>query len=118
MVTKTPEKAAIYMEGVVMMNKTRTLLILSILLLLTQTSAHAGLFDSEAQLGRFLDGIADFLIRIVGPGVLVIGVCIGGISMATGNEMGVRRGIFAAFGGAVIMLSRSILDLIQRLTGF
>jgi type IV secretory pathway VirB2 component (pilin) len=73
---------------------------------------------SEAQLGTFLQGIADFLIRVIGPAILVIGVCVGGISMATGNEGGVGRGIMAAIGGAIIMMSRAILDLIQRLTGF
>ncbi len=73
---------------------------------------------SEIQLGTFIQGIGDFLIRIVGPGILVIGVCIGGISMATGNERGLNRGIMAALGGAFIMMSRAILDLIQRLTGF
>ena len=73
---------------------------------------------SEIQLGTFLQGIADFLIRIVGPAILVIGVCVGGVSMATGNERGLNRGIMAALGGAIIMMSRAILDLIQRLTGF
>ncbi len=96
----------------------KTRFVLLIVLLLLQTGTVFAFGDSEAQLGQFLSGVADFLIRIVGPGVLVIGVCIGGISMAAGNEMGVRKGVFAAAGGAVIMLSRAILDLIQRLTGF
>jgi len=100
-----------------MTKKTKVLLALFLLVLFKTTAAHAALFDSEAQLGHFLQGIGDFLITIVGPGVLVIGVCIGGISMATGNEMGLRRGIFAALGGAMILMARSILDLIQRLTG-
>ena len=98
------------------MRHQKTWFLLLVCLLHTGTALAFG--DSEAQLGQFLQGVADFLIRIVGPGVLVIGVCIGGISMATGNELGLRRGIFAAAGGAVIMLSRAILDLIQRLTGF
>ncbi len=73
---------------------------------------------SEIQLGTFLEGIADFLIRIVGPAILVIGICMGGISMATGNERGLNRGIMAIVGGAFIMMSRAILDLVQRLSGF
>ncbi len=100
-----------------MTKTTKAFIVLSLFLLFKTTAAHAALFDSEAQLGQFLQGIGDFLITIVGPGVLVIGVCIGGISMATGNEMGLRRGIFAAFGGAMILMARAILDLIQRLTG-
>jgi len=86
--------------------------------LILRTSLAFAFSDSEAQLGDFLDGIADFLIRVLGPGILVIGVCMGGISMATGNEHGLQRGILAAVGGALIMMSRAILDLIQRLTGF
>ncbi len=98
-----------------MRKKTWFLIICFVLLRATYALAFS---DSETQLGQFLDGIADFLIRVIGPGILVIGVCIGGISMATGNEMGLRRGIFAALGGALIMMARAILDLIQRLTGF
>ncbi len=100
------------------MFKAKSWVVPLVMLLLLQAGTAMAYGDSEAQLGQFLQGIADFLIRIVGPGVLVIGVCIGGISMATGNEMGLRRGIFAACGGAMIMMSRAILDLIQRLTGF
>lgn len=86
--------------------------------LLLRTGLAFAFSDSEAQLENFLDGVADFLIRVIGPGILVIGVCMGGISMATGNERGLQRGILAALGGALIMMSRAILDLIQRLTGF
>jgi len=89
-----------------------------IVLLRTGTALAFGFGESEAQLGTFLEGVADFLIRVIGPGILVIGVCMGGICMATGNEDGLRKGIVAALGGALIMMSRAILDLIQRLTGF
>ncbi len=89
-----------------------------LLLCLLQTGTVLAFGDSEAQLGQFIQGVADFLIRIIGPGILVIGVCMGGISMAVGNEEGLKKGIFAAVGGALIMMSRAILDLIQRLTGF
>ncbi len=98
--------------------KPKNIILLSLLILvLTAGVAHAD-SASEAQLGTFLQGIADFLIRIVGPAILVIGVCVGGVSMASGNERGLNRGIMAALGGAIMMMSRAILDLIQRLTGF
>jgi type IV secretory pathway VirB2 component (pilin) len=97
--------------------KPRKAALLSFLMLIFATNAFA-FSNSEVQLGVFLDGIADFLIRVVGPGILVIGVCMGGISMATGNERGLQRGIMAALGGAFIMMSRAILDLLQRLSGF
>lgn len=99
-----------------MAKKKQIIFIIAVLLL--RTSLAYAFSDSEAQLENFLEGIADFLIRVIGPGILVIGVCMGGISMATGDERGLQRGIVAALGGALIMMSRAILDLIQRLTGF
>lgn len=74
--------------------------------------------SSESDLNAFLEGIGDFLIRIVGPAVLVIGVAIAGVSMALGDEQGMRRGALAAGGGALILLSRAILDFIQNITRF
>ncbi len=77
--------------------------------------AEAG---SEADLQSFLQQIGDFMIRSIGPGVLVIGIAIAGVSMALGDEQGMRRGGLAAGGGALIMLSRAILDLIQNAAHF
>ena len=73
---------------------------------------------SEDDLRMFLEQIADFLIRTVGPSVLVIGIAIAGVSMALGDEQGMRRGALAAGGGALIMLSRAVLALIQNVTHF
>lgn len=98
--------------------RSNKILLLSLLMTFMVASVAFADSASEAQLNTFLQGIADFLIRIVGPAILVIGVCVGGVSMATGNERGLNRGIMAALGGAIIMMSRAILDLIQRLTGF
>jgi type IV secretory pathway VirB2 component (pilin) len=98
--------------------KLRKTVLLSLLILIAKTSPAFADSNSEIQLAVFLQGIGDFLIHVVGPAILVIGVCVGGISMATGNERGLSRGIMAALGGAIIMMARAILDLIQRLTGF
>ncbi len=98
--------------------KPRKIILLRVLKLFLTAGAAFADSTSEAQIGTFLQGIADFMIRIIGPAILVIGVCMGGISMATGNERGLNRGIMAALGGAIIMMSRAILDLLQRLTGF
>lgn len=73
---------------------------------------------TKEELEYFLDSIGTFLINVIGPGVLVIGVAIAGISMALGNEDGMKRGAFAAVGGALIMLARAVLDLMKNLTGF
>ncbi|MDA9101167.1 TrbC/VirB2 family protein, partial [Omnitrophica bacterium] len=74
--------------------------------------------NAEGDLDAFLIGVGDFLIRTIGPGVLVIGVAVAGVSMALGDEQGMRRGALAAGGGALIMLSRAVLDFIQNVAGF
>lgn len=87
------------------------------LLIVVQKNAYA-FAGSEEDLGLFLERVGDFLIRTVGPGVLVIGIAVAGVSMALGDEQGMRRGALAAGGGALIMLSRAVLDLIQNVTHF
>ena len=74
--------------------------------------------QSKEEIEFFLEGLGSFLIQAIGPGILVIGIAIAGISMAAGNERGIQRGALAAGGGALIMLSRAILDLIKNITGF
>jgi type IV secretory pathway VirB2 component (pilin) len=97
--------------------KIMKVLLMSILLLLRTHFAFAEA-TSESDLQSFLEGVGDFLIRIVGPAVLVIGIGISGVSMALGDEQGMRRGALAAGGGALILLSRAVLDFIQNITRF
>jgi type IV secretory pathway VirB2 component (pilin) len=87
------------------------------LLMLQATVAFAEA-NAESDLDSFLRGIGDFLIRTVGPGVLVIGIAVAGVSMALGDERGMQRGALAAGGGALIMLARAVLDFIQSITHF
>lgn len=94
------------------------IIILTLLAFIFLSTFAFAQFDSEGSLRKFLDNIGDTLIKTIGPGILVIGVCIGGIGMATGSEAGLRRGIYAIAGGAMIMMSRSVLQLIQKWTNF
>lgn len=73
---------------------------------------------SESDLGAFLEGVGDFLIRTVGPAVLVIGIAVAGVGMALGDERAMQRGALAAGGGALILLSRAILDFISHVAHF
>lgn len=86
--------------------------------LVLQATAAFAEANAEADLDSFLSGIGDFLIRTVGPGVLVIGIAVAGVSMALGDERGMQRGALAAGGGALIMLARAVLDFIQSITNF
>jgi len=74
--------------------------------------------NAESDLDTFLSGVGDFLIKTVGPGVLVIGIAVAGVSMALGDERGMQRDALAAGGGALIMLARAVLDFIQNITHF
>ncbi len=82
--------------------------------------AHFAFAEAQTKedLQYFLESVGSFLIQIVGPGILVIGISVAGISMALGNEQGMRRGAIAAGGGALIMLARAVLDLMKDVTGF
>lgn len=86
--------------------------------LMFQASLAFAEATSESDLNTFLSGIGDFLIKTVGPGVLVIGIAVAGVSMALGDERGMQRGALAAGGGALIMLARAVLDFIQSITHF
>lgn len=101
----------------VMTDRNKKLLFLFFILLLKTHPAFAEA-TSMGDIESFLEQLGDFLITAVGPGILVIGIAISGVSMALGNEQGMRQGAIAAGGGALIMLSRAVLDLIQNVTHF
>ena len=93
-------------------------ILIPVSLLMLQTTLVFAEANAESDLDSFLRGIGDFLIRTVGPGVLVIGIAVAGVSMALGDERGMQRGALAAGGGALIMLARAVLDFIQSITHF
>ena len=100
-----------------MRQKLNKIMIFLWLLVLQANIAYAEARSKE-EIEFFLEAVGTFLIQIIGPGILVIGIAVAGVSMALGNEQGMRQGALAAGGGALIMLSRAILDLIKNVTGF
>ncbi len=97
--------------------KIKKMVLLGALMLIYAHVAYAEA-TSETDLGAFLQGVGDFLIRTVGPAVLVIGVGVAGVGMALGDERAMQRGALAAGGGALILLSRAILDFITHIAHF
>ena len=97
--------------------KLQKLVFLGMLMLVHAHIAYAEA-TSESDLGAFLEGVGDFLIKTVGPAVLVIGVGVAGVGMALGDERAMQRGALAAGGGALILLSRAILDFITHIAHF
>lgn len=100
------------------MLKTRYKILFLLAVLLLRSKFAFAEATSMDDIESFLTQVGDFLITIIGPGILVIGIAVAGVSMALGNERGMSQGAIAAGGGALIMLSRAILDLIMSVTSF
>lgn len=78
--------------------------------------AFAG-YGNEGALGSFLDGSANWLVTILGPGIFVIGIIMVGISLAIGDQDAMRKGGYVVGGGALIFLSQAVVSLMRRLAG-
>ncbi len=100
-----------------MRHKLEKMLVFLGLLLIEAHIAYAE-SSSKEEIEFFLEGLGGWLIQSVGPGIFVIGLILAGISVALGNEQGMKQGALAMAGGAIIMLARSALDLLKSLTGF
>lgn len=99
------------------LNKIQKIFLLSSMGVLKTKIAFAEA-NAEIDLENFLTDIGTWLITVVGPTVLVIGVSLAGVSMALGDERGMQRGFLAAAGGALILLSRAVLSFLQNATNF
>ncbi|MFH1725862.1 MAG: TrbC/VirB2 family protein [Elusimicrobiota bacterium] len=102
------------------MRRTRTKSAATVgLMLLAAARAHAQYGGNEGQLGSFLAQSANWLVTILGPGVIAIGVIMVGLSLAIGNVDAMRRGGYVIGGGALIFLSQALVAVLQRLaSGF
>jgi len=84
---------------------------------MTATQAFAQYGGNEGQVGNFLNGSANWLITILGPGVFLLGLIWVGISLAAGDQDAMRKGGFTVGGGALIFLAPSLMELLKRLAG-
>jgi len=97
----------------------KTAMLTAMGLLAGSGSAWAQYGGSEGQVTSFLAQSANWLVAVLGPGVIVIGVIMVGLSLAIGNVDAMRRGGYVIGGGALIFLSQSLVRLLQRLaSGF
>ena len=69
------------------------------------------------KIGSALDRIADWLTRILGGALVVIGIIIVGIRMSLHDEHALQKGIWVIVGGLLIFLARNIVDLIKGIAG-
>lgn len=69
------------------------------------------------KIGTALDRITDWLTKILGGALVVIGIVIVGIRMSMHDEQALKKGIWVIVGGLLIFLSKTILALIKGIVG-
>ena len=74
--------------------------------------------NSEADLVDFLSGVGDFLINTVAGPLFIIGICLAGAAVIFGDTRTAQKFGLVALGGAIMLLSRALLDILERLTNF
>ena len=75
-------------------------------------------YGDGSQIGSALDKTTDWLTKVLGGAMVVIGMIIVGIRMSLHDERALQRGIWVLVGGLLIFLSKNILSLIQSIAGY
>jgi type IV secretory pathway VirB2 component (pilin) len=81
------------------------------------SQAFAQSSGDASKITSFFTSALSWLSTVMGPSVFVLGLCLVGFSMATGNEDSVRKGGYVVAGGALILLSSSVVALLRQLAG-
>ena len=84
------------------------------LLCLTTTVLFAQYGD---KVGTAIDRLTDWLTKVIGGGLVVIGMVITGIRMAMHDEQALKKGALVIGGGLIIFLSKNLLNLIRGFAG-
>lgn len=63
------------------------------------------------KLEGFFEEANSYLITVIGPAIVLIGIAVAGLYMALGRPEGVKRGIWAITGGVVLSLSTWLYNL-------
>jgi len=69
------------------------------------------------KIGSALDRITDWLTRILGATIIIIGIIVVGIRMSLHDEQALQKGIWVVVGGLLIFLAKNILALIKGIAG-
>ena len=82
-------------------------------------AAHAQFGGNEAQIGSFFTQAGSWIVTVLGPGMLLIGLGLVGLNLAVGNRDGMQKGAYVLGGGALVFLAPAVVALMRRLaTGF
>ena len=74
-------------------------------------------YGGESQVQSFFDGTAGFLVKTIGTGVFILGLIVAGIKIASGDQNGLRTAAMVMIGGAIIFLSKPLVNILSRLAG-
>ena len=66
---------------------------------------------------RSLDRITDWITKVLGAALVVIGVVIVGIKMSMGDQEALKKGALVIVGGLIIFLAKDLLSLIKGFAG-
>ena len=79
------------------------------LLMLLMTASP--LFAAPNKVSDFFTDLISFIVSSIGPGIILLGIVLGGIFIAAGKPQGVHRCVYAIIGGFVITASTWIYNL-------
>ena len=82
----------------------------------SQALMQNALFAADG-LTEGLEGAYSWLITVVGPAVIVLGIVASGYFIVVGNRDGTTKAIMSVIGGIIITSATSIVDLITGWAG-
>lgn len=72
----------------------------------------------DGKVDAALEKTTDWLTKVLGAAMVIIGIIIVGIRMAMHDERALQKGVWVVVGGLLIFLSTNILSLIKAVAGF
>jgi len=97
--------------------RTVKLLFTIMLVFLFFSLAHAQTYTDTSGIGSALTNVINWLTKVLGGAMTVIGMIVVGIRMAAHDPEALKKGLWVVVGGLFIFLSMNILTLIQKLAG-
>ncbi|MCS7228192.1 MAG: TrbC/VirB2 family protein [Endomicrobia bacterium] len=74
-------------------------------------------YADTSGIGSALQNVINWLTKVLGAALVVIGMVITGIRMSMHDPEALKKGIWVIVGGLIIFLSSNILKLIQSFAG-
>lgn len=72
---------------------------------------------SSDSIGTSIDRLTDWLTKVLGGGMVVVGAILVGIKMSMGDTEALKKGAMVVVGGLIVFLSKNILNLIKGFAG-